>query len=128
MSKRNRKRDLQRKQQERLLHAECVQTEFPKITYEQLIEKGIQHWNEDIRQPHQDPVTLETDIFTLERLAVNYARHFLCHGYDASYRRPLKNLSYRERKEVAVKMALRQIAMQWPELGDECLRQEKERM
>jgi hypothetical protein len=128
MSKRNRKRDLERKQQERLLHAECVQTEFPKITYEELIERGIEHWNADLREPQQHPVTLDTDINTLERLAVNYARHILSLGYDASYRRPLKSLSYRERKEAAVKQALRQIAIQWPQLTAECLRQEKERL
>ncbi len=128
MSKRNRKRDLQRKQQEMELHGECVLTDFPPITYEQLIEWGMQHWNEDRRQPHQDSVTWETDIQTLERLAVNYARHWLCTGYDASYRRPEKNLTHRERKEVAVKMALRQIAMHWPQLNDERLRQEKDRV
>lgn len=88
----------------------------------------MQHWNEHRREPHQNPVTSETDIQTLERLAVNFARHGLCNGYDASYYRPEKNLTHRERKEAAVKMALRQIAMQWPQLNDECLRQEKDRV
>jgi hypothetical protein len=128
MSNRNRKRDLQRKLQERELHGECVLSDLPQISYEQLLESGMQHWNEDRRQPHQDHVSWETDIQTLERLAVNYARHWLCPGYDASYRRPEKNLSHRERKEVAVKMALRQIALHWPQLQDECLRQERERI
>lgn len=128
MSNRNRKRDLRRKQQERELHAEWVQFQFPEISYEQLIESGMNHWNEDRRLPHQDPVTRETDILTLERLAVNYARHWLCLGYEASYRRPMGSLSYREREEIAVRMALRQIALHWPQLRDECLRQERERI
>lgn len=128
MSKRNRKRDLQRKQQERELFAECVLTNLPSITYEQLMECGMEHWNENHPEPEYEPVTWETDVQTLERLAVNYARHQLCPGYDASYHRPEQNLSYRERKEVAVKTALRQIAMHWPQLNDECLRQEKDRI
>lgn len=111
-----------------MMHAECVQSELPEISYDQLIERGIQHWNDDIRQPNQDPVTLETDISTLERLAVNYARHFLCSGYDASYHRPLRDLSFRERKRIAVKAALRQISFHWPDLREECLRQENERL
>lgn len=114
--------------QERELHAECVLTELPSITYEELIEQGIDHWNEDRRQPHQDPISRQTDIHTLQRLAVNFARHWCLLGYDASYRRPKKILTLDERKEIAVKMALRQIAMHWPELQDECLRQERERI
>lgn len=114
--------------QERELHGECVLTNLPEISYERLLEEGMQHWNEDRREPHQDPVSWDTDLRTLERLAVNYARHWLCSGYDASYRRPQKHLTYRERKEVAVRMSLRQIAMQWPQLSDECLRQEEIRV
>ena len=128
MSKRDRIHDLQRKLQERQLHAECVLTDLPHYTYKELIELGIEHWNELRRKPHQDPVSEDTDIQTLQRLAVNYARHWLCPGYDASYRRPKMSLAFRERKEIAVKMALRQIALQWPMLQDECLRQERERL
>ncbi len=114
--------------QERELHGEGVLTSLPQISYQQLLEQGMEQWNEDRRAPHQEPVTWDTDIQALERMVVNYARHWLCPGYDASYRRPLAHLTYRERKEVAVKMALRQIAMQWPQLSDECLRQEEMRI
>lgn len=62
MSERNRNRDLQRKLQERELHGECVLTNLPQISYEQLLEWGMQLWNEDRREPHQEPVSWDTDI------------------------------------------------------------------
>ena len=126
MSKRDRRLDRQRKEQERQLHVETVQIELPDIPFERLLESAIWHYNNDIRQEHQQPVDQSTDAETLDRLCVNYARHILCPGYDASYRHTLYRLSRDEAKKIARKTALAQIALKWPSLENECRRQYKE--
>ena len=129
MSNKKRSRQKQWKLAELQLHAECVSAELPNLTYDEMLIAGVEHRNVYSQHDEQDHMASESsDKETLERLAVNYARHCLRSGYDSSYFRPLRNLSHREAKEVAVKAALSQIGLRWPELMGECIRQRDERL
>ena len=126
MSNKKRRRDRQTKDLERQFHADYVYTELPNISLLDLMDAAIDYYN-DRNPQNQDLVDYYTDIDIIYRLCVNYARHVLLPGYDASYDRPLKHLSYDERKDIAFKAASSKIAMKWPDLAGVCEQQVRKR-
>jgi hypothetical protein len=120
MSKGKWRNDRRTKDQERQFHADFVMTDLPDWPIERLRELAIEHYNEDVRKPYQTPADEQADESFLDRLCVNYARHRLIKGYDASYDRPMQSLSRDERKRIAKTTALVQIGVKWPMLAEEC--------
>jgi len=122
MRNKQQRRNRQRKEQECAFLAEIVVSDIPDLTEDELLDQAIDHYND--REPDsREPVDRDSDSATLERLAVNYARHMLCPGYDAVYRRPVRWIRHDKLGAIAKKTALAQIAMKWPHLEPECRRQ-----
>lgn len=113
------RRDRKVMERERQLHAESVYSTLPDITENALIDGAIRHYN-DRKSADQPEADRDSDPDAILRWQVNYARHVLLPGYEASFRRRLTNMSIDDAYKTARRAALTQIKLKWPNLANAC--------